>query len=47
MPVDEDRDMSGPPRPKKIVLLWALAAAAMVLGGWLALEVYLRGVFAD
>jgi hypothetical protein len=39
--------MSAPPRFRKIVLLWTLAGAAMVLAGCLALEVYLRGVFAD
>ena len=39
--------MSVPPRLRKTVLLWALATAVTVLAGCFALEVYLRGVFAD
>jgi hypothetical protein len=39
MPADEKKDISAPPRFRQIVLLWTLAATAMVLAGGLALEV--------
>ena len=39
--------MSVPPRLRKTFLLWALATAVTVLASCLALEVHMRGIFAD